>query len=226
MKGTVLYGPRDIRFEDRETPKIVEPTDAVIRIAATCVCGSDLWPYRGLQPINGPTPMGHEYCGIVEEVGSAVQSVKPGQFVIGSFATSDNTCPNCQYGYQSSCVHREFITRAQAPVLRVPLADGTLVPTPERAVGRSGSEPADDLGRAGHWLVRRRRGQREAGIDRRGRRRRRGRPARRALGQADGGRADHRDEPARDAARNSPASSARPTSSPSAATRAWPASWT
>ena len=81
--------------------------------------------------------MGHEYCGIVEEVGSAVQSVKPGQFVIGSFATSDNTCPNCRYGYQSSCVHREFIDRAQAPVLRVPLADGTLVPTP--------GVPPDDL---------------------------------------------------------------------------------
>src|SRR5437763_4601748 len=130
MRGTVLYGPGDIRFEDRETPKIVEPTDAIIRMAATCVCGADLWLYRGLQPINGPTPMGHEYCGTVEEVGSAVKSVKPGQFVIGSFATSDNTCPHCQYGYQSSCMHREFITRAQAPVLRVPLADGTLVPTP------------------------------------------------------------------------------------------------
>src|SRR4051812_4367889 len=63
MRGTVLYGPRDIRFEDRETPRIEEPTDAIIRIAATCVCGSDLWPYRGLQPLNGPTPMGHEYCG-------------------------------------------------------------------------------------------------------------------------------------------------------------------
>jgi threonine dehydrogenase-like Zn-dependent dehydrogenase len=131
MRGTVLYGPRDVRFEDRETPRIEQPTDAVIRIVATCVCGSDLWPYRGLQPINGPTPMGHEYCGVVEEVGSAVKSVKPGRFVIGSFATSDNTCPNCQYGYQSSCQRREFITRAQAPVLRVPLADGTLVPTPD-----------------------------------------------------------------------------------------------
>src|SRR5437016_5768995 len=130
MRGAVLYGPRDVRFEERDTPKIVEPTDAIIRISLTCVCGSDLWPYRGLQPINGPTPMGHEYCGTVEEVGSAVKSVKPGQFVIGSFATSDNTCPHCQYGYQSSCMHREFITRAQAPVLRVPLADGTLVPTP------------------------------------------------------------------------------------------------
>ena len=130
MRGTVLYGPRDIRFEDRETPGIEEPTDAVIRIAATCVCGSDLWPYRGLQPITGPTPMGHEYCGIVEEIGGAVRSVKPGQFVIGSFATSDNTCPHCQAGYQSSCVHREWMLRAQAPVLRVPLADGTLVRTP------------------------------------------------------------------------------------------------
>jgi len=137
MRGAVLYGPGDIRFEDREMPKIVEPTDAIIRIAVTCVCGSDLWPYRGLQSINGPTPMGHEYCGIVEEVGSAVRSVKPGQFVIGSFATSDNICPHCQYGYPSSCVRREFISRAQASVLRVPQADGTLVPTP--------GIPSDDL---------------------------------------------------------------------------------
>ena len=98
MRATVLYGPGDIRFEDRETPKIEKPTDAIIRIAATCVCGSDLWPYRGLQPLDGPTPMGHEYCGIVEEVGSSVRSVKPGQFVVGSFATSDNACPNCLYG--------------------------------------------------------------------------------------------------------------------------------
>lgn len=137
MRGTMLYGPRDVRFEERPDPAIVEPTDAVIRIAATCVCGSDLWPYRGLQAIDRPTPMGHEYCGIVEEVGREVRSVKPGQFVIGSFATSDNTCPNCQYGYQSSCMHREFISHAQAPVLRVPLADGTLVPTP--------GVPPDDL---------------------------------------------------------------------------------
>src|SRR5260221_14795921 len=131
MRGTVLYGPRDIRFEDRETPKIMEPTDAVIRISLTCVCGSDLWPYRGLQQINGPTPMGHEYCGIVEEVGRAVRSIKPGQFFIGSFFASDNTCPNCHIGYQSSCQHRELVGGAQAPFLRVPLADGTLVATPD-----------------------------------------------------------------------------------------------
>jgi threonine dehydrogenase-like Zn-dependent dehydrogenase len=120
-----------VRFEERETPKIIKPTDAIIRISATCVCGSDLWPYRGIQPIAQPTPMGHEYCGIVEEVGSAVNSIKPGQFVIGSFFASDNTCPNCQVGYQSSCQHAEFVSTAQAPLLRVPLADGTLVATPD-----------------------------------------------------------------------------------------------
>jgi threonine dehydrogenase-like Zn-dependent dehydrogenase len=137
MRATILYGPRDIRVEDREAPKIIEPTDAVIRMSVTCVCGSDLWPYRGVQPITGPTPMGHEYCGIVEEVGRAVKSVKAGQFVIGSFFASDNTCPNCQIGYQSSCQHRQLIGGAQAPRLRVPLADGTLVATP--------GLPADDM---------------------------------------------------------------------------------
>ena len=102
MKGSVIYGPRDVRFEELDFPKIVKPTDAVIRISATCVCGSDLWPYRGINPITQPTPMGHEYCGIVEEVGSAVTKIKRGQFVIGSFFASDNTCPTCQIGYQSA----------------------------------------------------------------------------------------------------------------------------
>jgi threonine dehydrogenase-like Zn-dependent dehydrogenase len=131
MRGTILYGPRDVRFEERDEPKIIEPTDAIIRISATCVCGSDLWPYRGISSFPEPTPMGHEYCGIVQEVGSAVTSITPGQFVIGSFFASDNTCPHCQAGYQSSCQHREFVSTAQAPALRVPLADGTLVATPE-----------------------------------------------------------------------------------------------
>jgi len=137
MRGTVLYGPRDIRFEDRPEPRIEKPTDAIIRISATCVCGSDLWPYRGIQKIAKPTPMGHEYCGIVEEVGNEVKNVKPGQFVIGSFFASDNTCPHCHAGYQTSCQRREFVSTAQAPILRVPLADGTLVATPEI--------PSDDL---------------------------------------------------------------------------------
>ena len=130
MRGAVLCAPRDIRFVEREDPKIIEPTDAIIRMSATCVCGSDLWDYRGVNPITQPKPMGHEYCGIVEEVGRAVTSIKPGQFVIGSFFASDNSCPHCTFGYQSSCQQREFVGGAQAPVLRVPLADGTLVPTP------------------------------------------------------------------------------------------------
>lgn len=129
MRGAVLHGPKDVRFEDVGAPKILASSDAIIRLSATCICGSDLWPYRGANPTPQPTPMGHEYCGVVEEVGNDVRSVKPGQFVIGSFFASDNICPNCQAGYQTSCQHREFVLGAQAPFLRVPLADGTLVGT-------------------------------------------------------------------------------------------------
>ena len=129
MQGTMLYGPRDIRFEDRPESKVTKPTDAIISLSATCICGSDLWPYRGIQPIAQPTPMGHEYCGIVEEVGKEVRNIKRGQFVVGSFATSDNTCVICRHGYQSSCVQREFMSTAQASLVCVPLADGTLVAT-------------------------------------------------------------------------------------------------
>ena len=131
MRGAVLYGPRNVCFEQRDDPKILKPTDAIIRMSATCVCGSDLWDYRGINKVTQPTPIGHEYCGIVEEVGRAVTKIKPGQFVIGSFFASDNTCPNCQAGYYSSCQHREFVGGAQADWLRVPLADGTLVATRE-----------------------------------------------------------------------------------------------
>src|SRR6266480_2282570 len=130
MRGAILYAPGDVRFEERDDPRIIKPTDAIIRMSATCVCGSDLWPYRGFNPSAEPSPMGHEYCGIVEEVGREVTSVKPGQFVIGSFFASDNSCPICKAGYQSSCQHAEFVGGAQAPLLRVPLADGTLVATP------------------------------------------------------------------------------------------------
>jgi threonine dehydrogenase-like Zn-dependent dehydrogenase len=137
MRGAVLHGPGDVRFEERSAPEIVKPTDAIISISATCVCGSDLWPYRGANPVTQPTPMGHEYCGIVEEVGRAVTSIKRGQFVIGSFFASDNTCPACNIGYHSACEHAEFVGGAQAPILRVPLADGTLVATAE--------VPPDDL---------------------------------------------------------------------------------
>src|SRR5215218_4076983 len=98
MKGAVLYGPGDVRFEERPDPRIVEPTDAIIRLSASCVCGSDLWPYRGVGLSGEPQPMGHEYVGIVEEVGSAVRNIKRGQFVVGSFFASDNTCPICNAG--------------------------------------------------------------------------------------------------------------------------------
>jgi threonine dehydrogenase-like Zn-dependent dehydrogenase len=139
MRGAVLHAPRDIRVEQRADPTVEKPSDAVIRLAATCVCGSDLWPYRGIETVEGPAPMGHEYVGIVEEVGSDVSTVTPGQFVVGSFFASDNTCEICRAGYQSSCMHREPVGAlgAQAEWLRVPLADGTLVATPD--------VPADDL---------------------------------------------------------------------------------
>jgi threonine dehydrogenase-like Zn-dependent dehydrogenase len=137
MQGTMLYGPRDVRLEERPDPKILEPTDAILRISAACVCGSDLWPYRGIEPVTQPQPMGHEYCGIVEEVGSEVRYIKPGQFVVGSFWASDNTCTICQAGYQSRCVDARGMGGAQAGWLRVPLADGTLVATPDL--------PPDDL---------------------------------------------------------------------------------
>jgi threonine dehydrogenase-like Zn-dependent dehydrogenase len=137
MLGTILRAPGDVRCEEVPEPKILKPTDAIIRLSASCICGSDLWPYRGLNDVTEPRAMGHEYCGIVEEVGSAVKTVRPGQFVVGSFCLSDNTCPHCRFGFQSSCEQLEFMTGAQAPLARVPLADGTLVATADI--------PPDDL---------------------------------------------------------------------------------
>lgn len=131
MKATIMHGPGDVRYETVPDPRIEKPTDAIIKLSATCICGSDLWPYRGLNDSKGPQHMGHEYCGVVVEVGSAVRTVKPGQFVVGSFCLSDNTCPHCAYGFHSSCEQIEFMTGAQAPYARVPLADGTLVATAE-----------------------------------------------------------------------------------------------
>jgi threonine dehydrogenase-like Zn-dependent dehydrogenase len=134
-----MYGPGDVRVEERDAPRIVEPTDAIIRVSAACVCGSDLWPYRGVENLQWPAPMGHEYAGIVEEVGADVQTIRPGQFVVGSFWATDNTCEICRAGYQSACVNRVPMGAlgAQADLLRVPLADGTLVATPDI--------PPDDL---------------------------------------------------------------------------------
>src|SRR3954465_8498418 len=139
MRGVVMHAPGDVRVQDRPDPRIEQPTDAIIRVSATCVCGSDVWPSRGIEKQQGPTPMGHEYVAIVEEVGSDVATVKPGQFVVGSFWASDNTCPICRAGYQSACANRVPMGAlgAQAELLRVPLADGTLVASP--------AIPSDDL---------------------------------------------------------------------------------
>ncbi|WP_340697831.1 zinc-binding dehydrogenase [Cellulosimicrobium funkei] len=137
MRATVIHAPYDVRVEQRDDPRLLAPTDAIVRVEAACVCGSDLWTYRGVNRVEHPVAMGHEYVGTVEEVGADVRAVRPGQLVVGSFFASDNTCPICRAGYQTSCVHREPVRGAQAELLRVPLADGTLVATPER--------PDDDL---------------------------------------------------------------------------------
>lgn len=141
MRGAVMHAPGDVRVEERAEPRIEEPTDALLRVTAACVCGSDLWPYRGIGTDDGswPIPMGHEYVGIVEEVGAEVGTIEPGQFVVGSFWASDNTCEICRAGYQSACVNRVAMGSlgAQAELLRVPFADGTLVATPDL--------PPDDL---------------------------------------------------------------------------------
>jgi threonine dehydrogenase-like Zn-dependent dehydrogenase len=134
VRGAVMYAPGDVRVEDVNEPQILNPTDAIIRLSASCICGPDLWAYRGIESLDGPRPMGHEYAGIVDEVGSAVSSVKAGQFVVGSFFASDNTCEICRSGYQPSCPNSEAFGptgAAQAERMRVPLADGTLVATPE-----------------------------------------------------------------------------------------------
>ena len=132
MRGVVMYTAGDVRVEEREDPKIIEPTDAIMKLTATCICGSDLWPYRGIEPADHQV-MGHEYVGVVEEVGSEVKNVKVGDFVVGSFVISDNTCEICQAGFQSKCVHAEFVAQTigtQAEKARIPHADGTLVATP------------------------------------------------------------------------------------------------
>ncbi|MEV4386592.1 zinc-dependent alcohol dehydrogenase family protein [Micromonospora sp. NPDC049580] len=133
MRQVVMYKPGDVRVEQRPDPTIIEPTDAIIRLAATCICGSDLWPYRGAEPVNHQV-MGHEYVGVVAAVGSEVRTVEVGDFVVGSFWASDNTCEICQAGYQAYCVHRVLMGTigTQAELARIPLADGTLVATPGR----------------------------------------------------------------------------------------------
>jgi threonine dehydrogenase-like Zn-dependent dehydrogenase len=130
MRGTIIHGTRDIRLENRDDPTIVNPTDAIVRTVAACVCGSDLWRYRGIQQVTTPTPIGHEYVGVVEAVGADVTTVTPGQFVVGGFLTSDNTCPVCQAGAHANCLNVTGYDGCQAELIRVQNADGTLLATP------------------------------------------------------------------------------------------------
>lgn len=141
MRATMIHGKGDIRSEILPDPTILTPTDALVRVTGSCVCGSDLWRYRGVVAVSEPRPIGHEFVGIVEAVGHEVRSLTPGEFVLAPFLWSDNTCPNCQAGMQSACLHgggyggpdRDGlpVDGGQGEYVRVPLADGTLVSTPE-----------------------------------------------------------------------------------------------
>ena len=141
MQTTIIYGPGDIRLEERPDPQIQSPGDAVVRVVRTCVCGSDLWPYRGVAPTNAPHPIGHEFIGIVEAVGAEVKNVRVGDFVISPFTDSDGTCVHCRNGITTSCVNfgvwggatrsGEPLDGAQGQYVRVPFADGTLFTVPE-----------------------------------------------------------------------------------------------
>ncbi len=135
MRATVMYGAGDVRVETLPDPRIVEPTDALVRVTRACICGSDLWPYNQMEHEDAGRPMGHEFIGIVEEAGTDVRTVKPGDVVVAPFAYSDGTCVFCQEGLQTSCIHggfwgRDGVDGAQGEAVRVPLADGTLVVLP------------------------------------------------------------------------------------------------
>lgn len=129
MRVTTIHGARDIRLEERPEPRIEVPTDAVVRVVAACVCGSDLWPYRGENDITPGDPIGHEVVGVVEEVGTEVSSSRPGDFVIVPFCHCDNTCVHCRAGVTSACVNVDVTRGGQAEYARVTQADGTLVRT-------------------------------------------------------------------------------------------------
>jgi threonine dehydrogenase-like Zn-dependent dehydrogenase len=129
MRVTTIHGTRDIRLEERPTPSVQSPTDAVVKVSAGCICGSDLWPYRGENDITPGDTIGHEMVGVVEEVGAAVTSFRPGDFVIVPFCHSDNTCPHCVAGMTSACQNGGFTTGGQGEYALVTQAEGTLVKT-------------------------------------------------------------------------------------------------
>jgi threonine dehydrogenase-like Zn-dependent dehydrogenase len=137
MRATLMYKAGDVRVENVPDAKLVEPTDAVIHVTSACICGSDLWPYKELEPVPGGRPMGHEAIGIVEAVGADVHRIKRGDLVVMPFAFSDGTCDFCHEGLQTACSHGGYfgvgmVGGAQAEAVRVPLADGTLYKLPVR----------------------------------------------------------------------------------------------
>jgi threonine dehydrogenase-like Zn-dependent dehydrogenase len=136
MRATTIHAPFDVRLSEVPDPRLIEPTDAIVRTTASCVCGSDLWSYRGENRITPGRRIGHELVGIVEEIGPNVRTVQPGDFVVVPFMVSDGTCAHCRAGIQSACVNAGFISGdgidgGQGEYVRVPLADGSLVATPE-----------------------------------------------------------------------------------------------
>ncbi len=129
MRATTIHAPGDIRLEERPAPTIDEPHQAIVKVVAGCVCGSDLWPYRGENPIDAGSTIGHECVGVIEEVGKEVRAFKPGDFVIVPFVHADNTCPHCVAGMTSACRHQGFTASGQAEYSLVHQADGSLVKT-------------------------------------------------------------------------------------------------
>ena len=222
-----MHAPGDVRVEERDDPKIIDPTDAVIRLTATCICGSDLWPYRGVEPLDGADADGARVRRRRRGGRRRGADLKVGDFVVGSFVISDNTCEICRAGYQSKCVHGQFVAGTigtQAERARIPLRRRHAGGHPGAAGPGADPVAAGRLRRARHRLVRRRRRRGRPGQDRRGRRRRRGRPDGGPRRQAARRGADHRHVPARRTGRRWPANSAPRTSSRSAATTAWPGS--
>ncbi len=162
MKATLMYGAGDVRVEDVPDPVLEQPTDALVRITTSCICGSDLHPYGSMSPADGPARMGHEFLGVVEDIGAQVSTVRRGDFVVAPFAYSDGTCVYCREGLHTSCVHGGFWDEpgqqgGQAEAIRVPLADGTLATlpgAPDSALAPSLLTLSDVFGTGYHAAVR------------------------------------------------------------------------
>lgn len=165
MRATLIHGPRDIRVEDRPDPVLLADTDALVKVTAACVCGSDLWPYRGVNEIPKPRPIGHEFIGVVTAVGDKVATLKVGDFVVAPWANSCGTCPPCRNGVQVACEHKATwggkdenglpVDGGQGEAVRVPNADGTLVPVPgvsnpDEALAKSLLALSDVMGTGHH----------------------------------------------------------------------------